>query len=213
MSDKSTSQSGSWFKQNIPLVIIVGMLLTVLIGAQIFKPRTDEARARLIDLLGTKNNGVLLNPLVSINELEMKDANGAGWQLEQQKVKWRYLIPLQGKCREACRRALYLTRQVHVRLDKKASRVERILLNLDNSLDVETREWLASEHRYLKILDGSLKQFDELLEDTNAHLSETEPGIYVVDQAGLIMMFYPGETEGVAILEDIKHLLKYSPEP
>ena len=204
--------SKSYIRRNLPLLFITGMVICVLLAGFLFLPRTEEDRTRLVERLGTSNQGELLKPLVAIDDLDLQNDAGELWVLKDQLVKWRLVIPLASRCDQACSDALYLTRQIHVRLDKKSSRVERILLNLNDALDEDTRAFLEQEHHYLKIVNGRTEQFKQLLDETNAGWSPDRAQVFVVDQNGDAMMFYTAEHDGADMLSDLRHLLKYSPE-
>lgn len=202
----------SYIKRNLPLLIIVGLLASVLLAGFLFIPRDEAGKRRLLESLGTSNQGELLKPMVAIEQLELRNGAGETWLFKDQPIKWRLIIPVASSCNKACREALYLTRQVHVRLDKKSTRVERILLNLDQALDAETQNLIDREHRYLKILDGSKDAFAQLLVDTNADWQTAQTQVFIVDQNGYAMMYYTSEHNGADMLSDLRHLLKYSPE-
>ncbi len=212
MVNETVGNKSSTLKRNLPLFLILGIVVAVLVAGFIVLPRTEEGKFRLLASLGTSNQGVLLKPLVAIDQLALSDESGEPWVITEQAIKWRFLIPVASACNKACRDALYLTRQVHLRLDKKSSRVERVLLDLDGALDDETKALIAEEHRYLKVVKGHRQVFAELLANTNANWGAGHAQIFVIDQNGQAMMFFTAEHSGADLLSDLRHLLKYSPE-
>ncbi|MBQ0798046.1 MAG: hypothetical protein KBT63_02090 [Porticoccaceae bacterium] len=202
----------SWLKRNFPLLLIIATVTVVLVAGFVLLPRSEEGKIRLLEQLGTSNQGVLIKPLAVVTELALLDVEGKPWALDEQAVKWRLLIPVAAPCAEACREAIHLIRQVHVRLDKKSHRVERVLLNLDGALDDDTKTLLARDYRYVKVINGRRVEFEQVLAQTNAHWRPEQVQIFVVDQQGAAMMFYTAEHSGGQILADLRHLLKYSPE-
>lgn len=196
----------------LQLWLIILPLIAVFAGAYLLVPRDEAEKARLLDVLGTSNKGVLLMPVTSVVELSAS-LEGEPWVWSELKPKWRMIIPVMGGCDQACRDLLYLSRQVHIRLDKKTHRVERILLNLGAPLDAETREFLAREHIYLKPVSADMETFKALLAPTNADWDERKLRLFLADQRGDLMMYYTPEHEGAHMLADLRHLLKYSPEP
>lgn len=199
-------------KRNLPLLLIIGTIALVLAAGFLLLPRSEQGAIRLLEQLGTSNQGVLLKPLAPIKDLDLRDAEGQPWLFAEQKIKWRLVLPVAAPCTEACREAIHLARQVHVRLDKKSHRLERVLLDLDGALDDETKAWIAQNYRYIKVISGRREQFEELLGNTNAHWQPEQAQIFVLDQKGELMMFYTAEHQGGQILSDVRHLLKYSPE-
>ncbi|MBV1931438.1 MAG: hypothetical protein KUG71_06960, partial [Porticoccaceae bacterium] len=99
------------------------------------------------------------------------------------------------------------------RLDKKAHRVNRVLLNLGEPLSEASLAFLQKEHVYLKVVDADYDQFVALLAATNADWQADSARLFLVDQNGEMMMYYTPDHDGSDILADLRHLLKYSPEP
>lgn len=171
--------------------------------------------------LASKNNGDLIRPAVQLKEVfaEAKDAS----LREVWDDKWSMVIRVIGHCDEHCRQSLYLSRQIHIRLDKQANRVQRVML-VDNALtDPAFLEFLEKEHTLLKVIDlssarGSRKvnQFDQVLQETvaatNTQILDAAPQLsfFLVDQSGFAMMTYHQGHAGNDILQDMKHLLKFS---
>lgn len=196
----------------LQLWLIIVPLIGVFAGAYLLVPKNEAEKARLLSLLGTSNKGVLLRPATPVVGLAAH-YEGAPWVWAELKPKWRMIIPVTGGCDQACQDLLYISRQVHIRLDKNAHRVERVLLNLGAPLDDNTREFLAREHPYLKLVSADLEAFKALLAPTDADWQAAQLRLFLADQQGDLMMYYTPEHEGGHILADLRHLLKYSPEP
>lgn len=171
--------------------------------------------------LASKNNGDLLVPAV-----QMKDVFETADNDELRDIwdgKWTIALRVIGRCDEKCMDDLYLTRQLHIRLDKEANRVQRVLL-LDRAVvDDEFKSLLDTEHSLLKVVElgnmrgkASLNAFDQKLQQTVAATrtdavdGAPELSFFLVDQAGFAMMTYHQGHEGNLILQDLKHLLKFS---
>lgn len=198
-------------RSKLQLWLIIGLTAAVFFGAFLIVPKSEEERLKLLESLGTSNRGTLLSPTVSIAALPITtDGESMSWQALR--PKWRILLPVAGGCTKACKDMLYLTRQVHIRLDKKTHRVERVLLNTGSPLDDESRQFLEKEHPYLKHITANPETFAELISETNAQWHEHSGKFFLVDQAGQIMMFYGPENDGGDLLADLRHLLKYSAE-
>ncbi len=193
------------------LWLIILMVASVFIAGFLMMPGNEEDRARLLNFLGTSNKGVLLRPMVPVAGFSFEQ-DDKPWSWQEQKPKWRLLLPITDGCNKACRDILYISRQVHIRLDKKSHRVERVLLNLGSPLDEETQAFLQREHVYLKLISGDKEAFADLLAQTNGPWNETAGQLFLADQRGDLMMFYTSDHEGGDMLADLRHLLKYSPE-
>lgn len=194
-----------------PLWLILTMTGGVLLGGFLIFPDSEEEKNRLLDMLGTSNRGILLQPTVPMTTLVAK-YQGEPWLWSELKPKWRLVLPIVNGCDSACMDMLYLSRQVHVRLDKQAHRLQRILLNLGAPLDEQTLELLGREHVYLKVISADANAFAALLTGTNAGWQSDSAMLFVVDQRSELMMWYTPQHSGEDLLADLKHLLKYSPE-
>ena len=198
--------------------LMIAMLSGVIIAGFLLFPTTEGQRNSLLSSLGTTNHGEFVLPPVSMESLTLVDAEGAPWKLSEQKTKWRLLIAGGGNCAAQCREMVYLTRQVHISLGKYSRRFERLYIALDDTVSEETAEYLKQNHPFLHTYSGSVQELESLLKNTNAPFSlssSEETGTmraYLVDQQGLVMMSYTLENEGSEIIEDIEHLMKYSPQ-
>lgn len=192
--------------------LILGIVVAVLAGGYIALPRDADSQARLLALLGTSNHGVLLRPMAPVATLEMNTPEGAPLDWAAMTPKWRLLIPVTSPCNDACRAALYLTRQVHVRLEKNAHRVERVLLMLGEPFDQETLAWLQHEHPHLIMARGDSAAFARWPAAAAAGWEPSAGPVFVVDPAGMAMLYFTPEHSGADMLADLRHLLKYSPD-
>lgn len=157
---------------------------------------------------GTVNKGDLLSPPLAVELLDLRDVSGNPVDLLSGDKKWRLLIPAGAACDESCQHALYVTRQVHVRLGDKATRIERYYLNTAPALDVQTQAFIEREHPRLKVayIDGlDLAALQEASAPAGARY-------FLMDQEGFVMMSYNDQHSGNELLDDIKRLLKYSYE-
>lgn len=162
---------------------------------------------------GTVNKGELLAPPQAASDLDLRQLDGAPWQVTDQKKRWRWLIPGYAECTDACQQNLYLTRQVHIRLAEKSTRVERIYLLLDDELSAETAAFLAAEHPHMPVLKvdpGKLQA--AIMAGGLPENSLAEWRYFLMDQEGFVMMSYTPTHTGQQLLDDIKRMLKYSYE-
>lgn len=161
----------------------------------------------------TVNQGELLQPPQLLTDLELTLSDGSRWDISAEKKHWRYVIPGLAECDQTCMDNLYLTRQVHVRLNEKAQRVERIYLLLEHKISPKLAEYLAREHPRLRVMQADKAQFQHLLSETNFAGDPVAAGRYfLMDQEGYLMMTYhPGNT-GNQLLKDIKKMLRLSYE-
>ncbi|MCV6613551.1 MAG: hypothetical protein OIF35_01150 [Cellvibrionaceae bacterium] len=157
---------------------------------------------------GTINKGELIEPARDLKALNLVDQQGQKIMADGR--KWRLLIPYRKDCGELCANNLYTTRQVHVRLGDKARRLERVLINFDNSdTDNDDLSALKQQHPRLRIAAVNAQDFTHYLGQRGS-LSLGQ--YYLVDQEGFAMMAYSPEHHGNELLTDIKRTLKFSYE-
>ena len=198
---------------NFHVVLMIGILSAVIIAGFMIFPKTQEDRDALLARLGTTNHGSFIQPTLDLRDLPLRDVDGNIWRFSEQPVKWRYLIADDGRCQQSCRDMLYLTRQVHIRVGKNSKRLQRMYLLLGDKMSLETEQYIAREHPYLKVIKSTEADYSVWLGKAN---TGWQPGIMrtlVVDQDGRTLMYYGPQHDGNGILEDINHLLKYSPAP
>jgi hypothetical protein len=210
---EQTNKRGHW-----QVWLMITMLGGVIIAGFLMFPTTEEQRNSLLSSLGTTNHGEFVLPPVSMEGLILVDTEGNPWKFAEQKTKWRLLIAGGGDCVEQCREMIYLTRQVHISLGKYSRRFERLYIVLDEKISEETAGYLKQNHPFLHTYRGSSQELEALLDSTNAPYSLSSGGetgtmrAYLVDQQGLVMMSYTLESKGTDMIEDIEHLMKYSPQ-
>ena len=161
--------------------------------------------------LGSKNEGELVVPPINISELAltMDKTPNKIW-----KDKWIMVIRGSETCEDICENALYLTRQIHIRLNEKADRVRRIYLTDTRNLSPDLSKHLEKNHKFAKIVTGS-NDLISLIDDSFEKItSKTGSPISfaLVDPDGWLMMAYSPSHDGAQILKDLKFLLKYSVE-
>lgn len=200
-------------KFNLQLWLMVGLLAGVIVAGFLLFPRTAEERDALLSRLGTTNHGTFIQPMLDITQLPLETVDASPWQYDEQKIKWRIVLPDDGSCRQDCRQMLHLTRQLHIRLGKNTGRLERIFLLLGTELAPETKELLDKDHPYLKVLRVVPEAFEQWIGAANTGWQAGVTRALLLDQNGRAMMFYTPQSEGNDMLEDLNHLLKYSPAP
>jgi len=161
---------------------------------------------------GTVNKGTLLAPPVAISELTPTE-QGKPWDLTQEPKRWRYVLPGNATCDKTCLDNLYLTRQVHIRLNEKADRVERIYLLLDEALSPELAAHIKEQHPLLRVMTVKRSELNQALEGSNFSDDPVAAGRYfLMDQEGFLMLAYTPKDTGGEILKDVKKMLKTSYE-
>jgi cytochrome oxidase Cu insertion factor (SCO1/SenC/PrrC family) len=181
---------------------------------------------------GGANKGDLIDPARPLPAVALPTAVGTRTSTDFLRGKWTMLYVGDGRCDDRCRKALYLTRQSRVALNKDIDRVQRVFLVTGHCCD---REFLAQEHVDLVVAilggegsDGDGSDSDGagldgvgLASDEVAGLLATFPSyddlpvaeagrIYLVDPLGNLLMSYAPTAPDKALLTDLKKLLRLS---
>ncbi len=179
---------------------MLGILIGGFILAWIFHPgQSEQSILSFVNKLGTKNKGMLIEP-VDLNNVGITQQDGTKWQwagIKNNKTLWSILVIVDGACDENCQQTIFDVHQVHKRLDKYASRVQRVIVFDDWNHTVESK--------------GAFRVYW-----SNEQLNHTLPEhvsyqYYIVDPRGLAMMGYTGVNNPADILDDIKFLVTNSP--
>jgi hypothetical protein len=160
----------------------------------------------------TINKGDLLTPPQSVKMLNLADNSDSLQRLYPAGIKkWRILVPISANCEAACQKNLFITRQVHIRLAEKVSRVERILLALDE-VSAQQKQQLLVDHPNVLWLPSSRVELVNWLANTEIPAAQVDKRYFLIDQDGFAMMSYSAEHTGQDLLEDLTKLLKYTYE-
>ena len=138
---------------------------------------------------GTTNAGTFVDPPVSLESLALVDVEGA--PLKEAGTWWLWVVRSE-PCDAACADALHQLRQLHILLNKDADRVRRALVSP-----------APLPHGDLEARYPDLAYF-------TGRVGELEPGIYIVDPLGNLVLRYPLDAAGKPVLQDLQRLLKVS---
>lgn len=148
---------------------------------------------------GRVNAGTLLEPIVSVvDELpESRIAQGTDGH-------WALIYMNEGVCDDACKDALYTTRQSRLMLGREMERVIRVFLHGDTPPDTV---FIESEHAGLiTAIDSG---FSGLLKNKKPASLE-EGGYFLMDPLGNLVMYFEPTINPREMVDDIKRLLKLS---
>jgi cytochrome oxidase Cu insertion factor (SCO1/SenC/PrrC family) len=159
---------------------------------------------------GDASKGDLIDPARPLPELAVPTMDGPPTGGEFLRGRWTMLYVGDGLCDDRCRKALYLTRQTRIALNKDMDRVQRVFLVTDRCCD---RAFLAQEHPDLVVARVDDAASARLLEPFPSYdgVSVAAAGrIYLVDPLGNLLMSYAPAAPGKALLTDVKKLLRLS---
>ncbi len=147
---------------------------------------------------GRTNHGVLLEPIVNIVEALPES------QISAQDGFWVLVYANDGVCSENCEQSLLTLRQSRLMLGKEMDRLTRVFLHGDSPPDTV---FIAAEHAGLISLRDS--GFSELLQNKKPAMLAAG-GYFLIDPLGNLVMYFEPQINPADMVEDIKHLLKFS---
>jgi cytochrome oxidase Cu insertion factor (SCO1/SenC/PrrC family) len=159
---------------------------------------------------GDASKGDLIDPARPLPEIALPTMDGGTTAPAFLRGKWTMLYVGDGLCDERCRKALYLTRQSRIALNKDMDRVQRVFLVTDRCCD---RAFLAAEHPDLVVARVEDAASAALLGPFPVYggVPLAAAGrIYLVDPLGNLLMSYSATAPDKALLTDLKKLLRLS---
>jgi hypothetical protein len=159
---------------------------------------------------GDASKGDLIDPARPLAALALTTADGTQTEPDFLRGKWSMVYVGDGLCDDRCRKALYLTRQSRMALNKDMDRVQRVFLVTGRCCD---RGFLAQEHPDLVVARVDDDASAALLEPfpTYGGVPLADGGrIFIVDPLGNLLMSYAPTAPDKALLTDMKKLLRLS---
>jgi hypothetical protein len=202
MSDqKSLDAKQKSFRYQIWLMLII--VFGVIAFGFLMVPKSEEQRQKMIELFGTTNQGQLVKPALDVSSLLTAIP-------ASEKPKWQIVIVGGETCGQVCEDILLNTRQIHMLLGKYTGRVKRIFLQSPNQL-LDT-QWLTEQHPFLQLADLDAAQFKQLLVNNTADWDMESIRYFVVTPDNKAILYFTADNDANGLLDDLKHLLKYSPD-
>jgi cytochrome oxidase Cu insertion factor (SCO1/SenC/PrrC family) len=152
----------------------------------------------------SSRQGGLIDPARPLAVAGLRHADGTVAGPEVFSGKWTLIYIGDGRCDEACRKALVFGRQSRLALNNEMTRVQRVFLATGNCCD---STYFASEQAGLVALDASAPEAAELLAQFPLGREQT---LFVVDPLGNLMMRHDASHTSKDLLSDLKKLLKLS---
>jgi hypothetical protein len=169
-----------------PLVLAVAMYF---LGGDQWRPSRSVAHGILLQQPRTLPAGTILLP-------EGGNADFAG--------KWSLIYVGRGECDDACREALYHTRQVRRALGREMGRVQRFFVA---TAGAPNPGFVAADHPGLLVIPEGLASRDAVL----ATLGEFAEGdVFLADPLRNVVLRFPAGTTMKDMHEDLDLLLKAS---
>jgi hypothetical protein len=116
---------------------------------------------------------------------------------------WQLLVTVPQACDAACHKLVYIARQVHIGLNRDANRASHALANAQ-PLPAQYAEQLQREYPQLGRYALQLERFEK----TAGKVDGAQ--LWIVDPLGNLVLRYGADSQGKAILDDLRLLLKVS---
>ena len=194
-------QRGFQYQIWLMLLIVGGVIL----AGFLMVPKTELQREQMISIMGTTNLGELVKPTLDFAPLL------SGVEVTE-KPKWKIVIAGGTGCDNVCEDMLFNSRQVHMLLGKSTRRVERVYLADMATVDTKSLELIKLQHPFLTILPNNIDVFAQIVSKSSADWDLQEARYFVVTPDLKAILYYTKEFDGAGLLDDLKHLLKYSPD-
>lgn len=131
-----------------------------------------------------------------------QDRTALGMQAAAE-ARWELLVTAPQGCNESCRELVYLARQINIGLAREAARASHALATAQ-ALDSDYEQRLQREYPQLKRYRLDAAAYADNLD------VPVGPHLWIVDPHGNLVLRYAAGTDGKAILDDLKYLLKIS---
>ena len=191
------------FKYQIWLMLII--VFGVIAAGFIMVPKTEQERQALIDRMGTTNMGQLVKPSVDLSPLLAP-------LYTEDKPKWQIIIAGGSGCDSGCEQILHNTKQIHMLLGKLTGRVKRLYLPDTQYLPMLDLEQINQQHPFLQVSAIDTSQLRTLLHNSSADWDMSDSRYFVVTPDHQAVLYYRANDDANGLLDDLKHLLKYSPD-
>jgi hypothetical protein len=160
---------------------------------------------------GGTNKGDLITPPITLPEVALATPDGGSTSPGLLRGKWTVAYVGDGACDARCRKALYLSRQSRIALNKDMDRIQRVFLVTGNCCN---RAFLEAEHPDLVVATIGSDPDSQRLLAAIPSLGGVPPAaagrLYVIDPLGNLMLSYSAAAPDKALLTDVRKLLRLS---
>lgn len=149
---------------------------------------------------GTRNQGVLLQPSISLAQ-ELRIKPQTVYYGKQHQNSWRFAVLMPAVCDKSCEEQLWFARQVRIALGKYSDRIVNTAL-------VQSNDTAQAIDKYQPYESFPVSQ--EIRERLKAAhgLDDEQVQFYLIDPQGLAMMVYSRDHSYRQVIKDMKFLLK-----
>lgn len=193
-------------RSRVKLVILFSIFLLPIIVAYVLYKNPQWQPG------SSKNNGILFNPVVIFSSFDLQTMDGKKFSAEQLRGKWSLIYIGKQTCDEICKQTLLKAMNGLIAQGREASRINYYYIVNADKFDAD-HSAMAESYPRLVFLKGDKKQRDMLLPKFSVgkeHKVGDDDRLYLLDPAGVLLMHYPSGFKDLGLMEDLKHLLKWS---
>lgn len=193
-------------RSRVKLVILFSIFLLPIIVAYVLYKNPQWQPG------SSKNNGILFNPVVIFSSFDLQTMDGKKFSAEQLRGKWSLIYIGKQTCDEICKQTLLKAMNGLIAQGREASRINYYYIVNADKFDAD-RSAMAESYPRLVFLKGDKKQRAMLLPKFSVgkeHKVGDDDRLYLLDPAGVLLMHYPSGFKDLGLMEDLKHLLKWS---
>jgi len=144
-----------------------------------------------------------MNPPLDVEPGLLQEADSSPWA-KLENSNWKLVVVNSGVCDRRCEELIYLGRQVHARLNRRAPLLERGFLNFgDSGLDAER---FAESYPDLYQLQADQNAYTAWVAGSNLE-SEQGAVMLLINPINIMQMIYTDSHDGSGLLEDLEHLM------
>ena len=149
----------------------------------------------------------MISPPVDLGSLEL-ELDYQPLNIDSMERKWMIIHFIDDRCNEACLEAVYFSRQINTAIGREKDRVKRFYVA--STKTNEKIKKLFQDETNLTLI--SAKNLDLLRQKmVEAGINPfVQPGFFLADPLGNIILSYQGNIDPKKILSDIKKLLRAS---
>jgi hypothetical protein len=154
---------------------------------------------------GGRNHGVLIEPVIELDEFSVSDAFGNRFSRESLLERWQLIHVSPGRCDENCLQNLYWLRQVRLAQDRHQPDIGLLFISPQTQDEATLNEIQALADDF-RVVDGQAARV--LL----AQLPDgaRQGGFYIGDPLANIILRYPIDAEHNGIRRDLRRLLTWT---
>lgn len=156
---------------------------------------------------GRTNFGDLIEPQRPLPALVLRQPDGQPFDLGRLRGQWLMVAVDAGACSTTCQKKLWQMRQVHATQGRERTRVERVLLLLDDAVFDPA---LVAQHEGMLVLRAQRAQLATYFALPATPGADLADHLWLIDPLGNQMLRWPADPDPSRMKKDLGKLLKAS---